>query len=302
MGAKFLNKDWELVQDEQAQLGESPSWDNKKQVLYWIDSVKGNLYVYDPLTNSNQKIEIGGHIGCVTPKNEQEVIMATKSGIYSFLLENETKIFINNPNKHSNNIFNDGKCDPKGRFWVGTVNETDAERFSGELFCLQPDGSISTMLQSIGCSNGITWSPDYQTLYYIDTLAFEIAAFDYDIDTGEIKNRRVVVEIPTKYKFPDGMSGDIEGNLWVAHWDAGFICCWNPYCGKLLESIKLPVPRVTSCVFGGKKLDELYVTSAREGLTEKELETSPYSGGLFRIKMDVQGLPTYSFTDKSKEL
>lgn len=291
----MVKKAWKLVRDERAQLGESPSWDDKKQVLYWIDSVKGNLYIYDPLTSFNRKIVVGEHIGCVAPKNEQEVIIATKSGIYSFDLESEKKTFIHDPNKHSENIFNDGKCDPEGRFWVGTVNGVNAEQFTGELFCLERDGSISTKLQSIGCSNGITWSPDYQTLYYIDTLSFEITAFDYDIDTGEIKNGRAVVKIPTEYKLPDGMSGDMEGNLWVAHWDAGFICCWDPYNGKLLESIRLPVSRVTSCVFGGENLNELYITSAREGLTEKELETSPYSGGLFRIKMDVQGLPTFPF-------
>lgn len=293
----WLNKTWELIQDEKTLLGESPSWDSVRQVLYWIDSMKGNLYIYDSKNKNNRKIEIGEHIGSVAPKNEKEVIMATKSGIYFFHLETEKKTFITNPNRHSENIFNDGKCDPKGRFWVGTVNGVDAEKFTGELFCLQLNHSISMKLQSIGCSNGLTWSPDYQTLYYIDTLAYKITAFDYGMNTGEIKNGRTVVVIPPKYKLPDGMSGDMDGNLWVAHWDAGVICCWDPHNGNLLETIKLPVPRVTSCVFGGEKRNELYITSARDGLTEKELESYPYSGGLFRIKMDVQGLPTFSFSN-----
>ncbi|MEF3327570.1 SMP-30/gluconolactonase/LRE family protein [Oceanobacillus oncorhynchi] len=293
-----MDKTWELVQDEKAHLGESPSWDSEGQVLYWIDSARGNLYIYDPKNERNRKMEIGEHIGSVAPKNEQEVIMATESGIYLFHLETEKKTFITNPNKHSENIFNDGKCDPFGRFWVGTVNGVDAEKFTGELFCLQLDYSIATKIQSVGCSNGITWSPDYQTMYYIDTLAYKIVAFDYDLNTGDINNKRTVVIIPEKFKLPDGMSGDMEGNLWVAHWDAGVICCWDPNNRNLLETIKLPVPRVTSCVFGGEKRNELYVTSARTGLTEKELASHPYSGGLFRINMDVQGLPTFSFNNR----
>ncbi|MGM8364283.1 SMP-30/gluconolactonase/LRE family protein [Virgibacillus sp. W0181] len=286
---------WELVQNEQAQLGESPSWDHINQILYWVDSIKGNLYIYDPKNDTHRKIEIKEHIGCVAPKNQQELVMAINSGIYSFHLKNETKTLIHDPDKNKDNIFNDGKCDPAGRFWVGTVNSVDANTFSGELFCIDRDLDISTKLDSIGCSNGITWSPDNTLMYYIDTLAFEIASFNYNVETGEISNRRVVVKILDEFKLADGMSGDSEGMLWVAHWDAGVIARWNPYTGKLLDSISLPAPRVTSCVFGGEKLNELYITSAREGLSKKELEAYPYSGGLFRVKLNVQGLPTYSF-------
>ncbi|RHW30047.1 MULTISPECIES: SMP-30/gluconolactonase/LRE family protein [Oceanobacillus] len=287
---------WELVQNEQAQLGESPSWNEVNQVLYWIDSKKGRLYIYNPKNNEQRKIEINEQIGCVVPRGELEVVIAAKSGIYSVHLIDETKKLINNPNRDPENIFNDGKCDPRGRFWVGTMNGLDAYKFSGELFCIdRRDRSISTKLHSIGCSNGITWSPDFTIMYYIDTLAFEIAAFDYNIETAEISNRSVVVKIPDEYKLPDGMSGDTEGMLWVSHWDAGIICRWNPHTGNLLDSIQLPAPRVTSCVFGGEKLNELYVTSAREGLSKEQLEAYPSSGGLFRIKLNVQGLRTYSF-------
>lgn len=288
-------KAWELVQNEQAQLGESPSWDEVNQVLYWIDSKKGCLYIFNSINNEHREIEIKEQIGCVVPKSKQEVVVAAENGIYTIHLENKMKKLINLPNKRSENIFNDGKCDPMGRFWVGTMNGLDANKFTGELFCVNYDGSVVTKLDSIGCSNGITWSPDYTTMYYIDTLTFEISAFDFNLKTSEISNRRVVVKIPNEYKLPDGMSGDTEGMLWVAHWDAGVVCRWNPYTGKLLDYIKLPAPRVTSCVFGGDKLNELYVTSAREGLSKEQLETYPYSGGLFRIPLNVQGLRTYSF-------
>lgn len=290
---------WELVQDEQAQLGESPSWDDEKKVVYWIDSTNGNLYIYNPMENKHKSIDIAEHIGCVVPKNKNEVIMATETGIYSYHLESKVKKLISSPKIHSENVFNDGKCDPKGRFWVGTVNRVDAHKFSGELMCLDLDGNIEKKIHSIGCSNGITWSPDYTIMYYIDTLTYEITAFDYDLDSGEISNRRVVVKIPDRYKLPDGMSGDVEGLLWVAHWGANRICRWNPYTGELVESIHLPAPQITSCVFGGEKLTELYVTSAREGLSKRELEAYPYSGGLFRINLDVQGLPTYPFNKYS---
>ena len=292
-----MTNTWELVQNEQALLGESPSWDTEKEVIYWIDSKKGNLHLFNPINNKKETIQIAEHIGCVVPKNKKEVILAAQSGIYSFQVGSKNKKLISSPKFHKENIFNDGKCDPKGRFWIGTVNSVDANKFTGELMCLNLDGDITTKLHSIGCSNGITWSPDYTIMYYIDTLSYQIVAFDYDLDSGAISNQRIVVRIPDKYKLPDGMSGDVEGMLWVAHWGANQICRWNPYTGKLIESIWFPAPHITSCVFGGKNLSELYVTSARKGLSKEELEEFPYSGGLFRIKLDVQGLPTHYFSE-----
>lgn len=286
----------DVVLDAKARLGEGPSWDMNSKVLYWVDSLNGHLNIYNPDTNENRILELHEQIGCVVPNRGNEVIVAMKSGFYNLDLESGKRSFIVDPEESQpDNSFNDGKCDPRGRFWAGTVNTVDAYQFTGSLYRLDPDGHVQHAFNSVGCSNGITWSPDDQTMYYIDTLAFEIVAFDYDIETGGISNKRVVVDIPDEYKLPDGMSADVEGKLWVAHWDAAKICRWNPENGQLMESIDFPALRITSCVFGGEQLDELYVTSAREGLDDAMLQKYPYSGALFRVKMDVQGLPTFYY-------
>ncbi len=291
-----MKKKWELVLDQKALLGESPSWDARHNVLYWVDSLKGYLHIYDPRHKVNRTIELGEQIGCVVPKSENEVALAMKSGYYLLNLETEKRYLVADPEKSfPDNSFNDGKCDPSGRFWAGTVNMKDAYKFTGSLYCLHANGKTERIFNSVGCSNGITWSPDYKTMYYIDTLAFDIKAFDYCLDTGKISKERIVVKIPERYKLPDGMTADIEGKLWVAHWDAAKVCRWDPTNGELLEYIEFPVPRISSCVFGGENLDELYVTSARDGLDEDIIKKHPHSGGLFRVKMDVQGLPTFIF-------
>lgn len=291
-----MQQKWELVLDQQALLGESPSWDAHANVLYWIDSLKGHLHIYDPVDNSNRTIELKEQIGCVVPKSEHEVALAMKSGYYVLNLQTEERYQLVDPEEeYVDNSFNDGKCDPKGRFWAGTVNTKDAYEFSGSLYCLHTDGTVKRAFNSVGCSNGITWSPDFKTMYYIDTLAFDIKAYDYCLSSGTIRNERIVVKIPEQYKLPDGMSADVEGKLWVAHWDAAKVCRWDPINGELLEYIDFPAPRITSCVFGGENLDELYVTSARVDLDEETIKKYPYSGGLFRVKLNVQGLPTFAF-------
>lgn len=291
-----MKRHWELVLDQKALLGESPSWDAHNEVLYWIDSLKGYLHIYDPTKKINRTIELGEQVGCVVPKSENEVALALKSGYHVLNLQTEKCYPIVDPEKdYLDNSFNDGKCDPKGRFWAGTVNTKDAYKFTGSLYCLNMDGKVERALDSVGCSNGITWSPDYKTMYYIDTLAFNIKAFDYCLSSGAISKGRIVVKIPEQYKLPDGMSADTEGKLWVAHWDAAKVCRWNPENGELLEYIDFPAPRITSCVFGGENLNELYVTSARDGLDEETIKKYPFSGGLFRVKMAVRGLPTFAF-------
>src|SRR5690625_514880 len=163
-----MSRTWELVLDHKALLGESPSWDASNRVLYWVDSLKGHLHIFDPISGNNRTVELNEQIGCVVPKSKAEVALAMKSGYYILNLETKKRFQISDPEiDFPDNSFNDGKCDPKGRFWAGSVNTKDANKFSGSLYCLYSNGEVKKFIDSVGCSNGIAWSPDYKTMYYI---------------------------------------------------------------------------------------------------------------------------------------
>jgi sugar lactone lactonase YvrE len=150
-------------------------------------------------------------------------------------------------------------------------------------------------LSGVRISNGLAWSPDYRTLYYIDTPTRQVMAYDYDLLSGEIANPRLAVSVPAGLGWPDGMTSDAGGRLWVAMWGGAALTVWDPASGALLERIELPAKNVTACAFGGPNLDELYITTARKGLDAAELSAYPLTGGLFRIRTAQTGMPTFVF-------
>ncbi len=171
------------------------------------------------------------------------------------------------------------------------MNEKDP---TGSLYSF--DGNtITKLLSNVTISNGMTWSPDGKTFYYIDTPTREVKAFDYDLDSGAIANPRAAVTIPASLGWPDGMTSDSQGNLWIAMWGGAQITKWNPHTGQLLEQIPVPVIQPSSCVFGGKNMNELFITSARKGLDDAALKQYPLSGGVFRVETNVEGLPSFEF-------
>jgi sugar lactone lactonase YvrE len=280
----------ELIVNTRAELGEGPVWDSEKGMLYWVDIRAGELHCYSPMDRSDRAYSVGEMIGCVAPA-EGGVILALQTGFARYDFTRLTRLA--DPESHlPGNRFNDGKCDPRGRFLAGTMDDAEKES-SGSLYALSPDGSIRTLLTGVRISNGLTWSPDYQTFYYIDTPTRKVMAYDYDPASGAIANGRTAVTIPAELGWPDGMTSDRSGRLWVAMWGGAAITVWEQ--GKLIEKISIPALNVTACVFGGANLDVLYVTSARKGLSEAELSAYPLTGGLFRIQTNVQGLPTFRF-------
>lgn len=288
-------KEPQLVLDAKAILGEGPSWDQTNQVLYWVDIEGKRVHIYDPNKQENQTIRLNQLVGAVVPREKGGLALALASGFYTLDLNTESLCLIVDPEGHlPNNRFNDGKCDPMGRFWAGTMSMI-GESNTGSLYCLDTNGSISPVLTSVSVSNGMCWSPDNQTMYYIDTPTQSVTAFDYELETGNISNSRVVIEVPDHEGMPDGMTIDEQGMLWIAHWGGYQVAKWDPSTGKKVDSISLPASLCTSCVFGGKNLDELFITTARVGLSEEELAEQPHAGGLFRVKMGVKGAPTYAF-------
>jgi sugar lactone lactonase YvrE len=166
---------------------------------------------------------------------------------------------------------------------------------TANLYCLDTDGTLRHVFGGVTTSNGLDWSPDERTMYYIDTPTLQVAAFDYDAETGAISNRRAIIAFPPGVGRPDGMTLDAEGMLWIAHWDGGRISRWNPADGRQLQEIRLPVARVTSCCFGDSNLDRLYITTARHGLTEDQLRDQPHAGSLFAVTPGVPGRPAHEY-------
>lgn len=294
----------ELILDARADLGEGPAWETINGRLYWVDIRAGFLHCYDPRSGSDQAHHFDEPVCCVAPCRPTwkspgglngDLVLALKSGLVLFNQASEEREDLARPEAQlPGNRFNDGKCDPAGRFLAGTMDDAEMEA-SGSLYSYSPDGSLKPLLKGVRISNGLTWSPDGGTFYHIDTPTRQVTAFDYDLAGGDIANPRPVVTVPAEMGWPDGMTADAEGMLWVAMWAGAKITRWDPVTGKLLEAIPIPAWNVSACAFGGPDLTDLYVTTARKGMSAEQLAVYPLSGALFRIRTKIRGLPTNVF-------
>ncbi|WP_235775475.1 MULTISPECIES: SMP-30/gluconolactonase/LRE family protein [Paenibacillus] len=288
----------ELLVDELALLGEGPLWLPESKTIIWVDIEGMCIHLYTPGTEVKEVISVGERIGAVVPAADGRMVCALQSGFAYLDLTSKSLERIADPEEDQpENRFNDGKCDPAGRFWAGTM-PLAGDSPDGALYRLDGDGKISTMLVGVGCSNGLAWDAEATTLYYIDTPTGRVDQFDYDVLTGNIKNRRTAFHLPPGQGSPDGMTIDLEGMLWVAHWGGSCVSRWNPVTGKCLETVSLPVSQVTSCCFGGENLDELYITSARDGLSEEQLQDEPLAGGIFKYTPGVRGVAANVFKNR----
>lgn len=285
----------ELVLDLKATLGEGPCWDQQNGTLYWVDIKQNQVHAYHPELGTNRTITLNQMAGAVVPRAGGGLVLALQHGFYLLDWETEQLTFLSDPEEDKpDNRFNDGKCDAAGRFWAGTLSFEEKEPVAS-LYVLEKDRKVRKVLDGVTVSNGLGWSPDGQTMYYIDSPTRKVVAYDYDLDTGSLSKVRTVVSLPEGGGFPDGMTVDAEGMLWVAQWDGWQVSRWNPHTGEQIGSIPVPAARVTSCTFGGENYDELYITTARTGLSEEDLAKQPHAGGVFRIKPGVTGLPTASY-------
>ena len=281
----------ELVLDAKTILGEGSIWHPKENKLYWIDIEGKSLHIYDPVTKEDKQFPLGSRVGTVVLLQAGGAIVALQSSIQKIDTKTGKLSFLTNPLPDTVNLrYNDGKCDPAGRFWVGTM-ALDSRRRGAVLYRMDKDKSIHQMLDSVTISNGIVWTADKKTMYYNDTPTGTIQGFDYNDKTGEIANRRVVVRISKGGGGPDGMTIDADGNLWVALWGSGTVGKFDPISGELLQKVIVPAPNVTSCAFGGKNLETLYITTARAGMNADKLKEFPLSGGLFSVKPGVHVVP-----------
>jgi sugar lactone lactonase YvrE len=292
---ELMSQSAELVLDTKAALGEGAIWDAERQVLYWVDILSCHVHIYDPVTGQDRIIDVGQYVGTVVPRRSGGLMLALHHGFASLDLETGQVEIVADPEQHlPDNRFNDGKCDPAGRFWAGTL-ALDGKPEVASLYRLDADMSVHKMLDQVTCSNGIVWTLDNKTMYYIDTALRRVDAFDYDHETGAISGRRAAFEVPAEMGYPDGSTLDSEGMLWVALWQGGAVSRWNPVTGELLQVVEVAAPNVTSCAFGGPSLDQLYATTARNGLSEEALAQYPLAGGLFRAEVGVTGMRAFGF-------
>lgn len=292
---KTINEKLELVLDAKAQIAEGPFWDQEKQLLYWVDILGKTINLYNPAAAKNELIQLDKMIGALIPAENGKLLAALEDGLYLIDAETAEQEFLVNPESNNDQTrFNDAKCDRRGRFWVGTM-DLEENRELGTLYCLDPELNLVEKIKNVKISNGLAWSLDNKTMYYIDSPTKEVLAFDYDLETAEITNKRVIISFAEAEGVPDGMTIDAEGKLWIAHFGGGQVSRWNPNSGEKIDSVQLPVSNVTSCAFGGKNLDELYITTASVGLSEEEKEAQPLAGGIFRYQAGVKGLAGVKF-------
>ena len=277
-----------LLFDARAELGESPFWDARTQTLYWLDILNKRIYAGRDLL-----AQLDDFIGCAAPRKDGGLIL-TQSASFADLEPASAKLTVRAAvSDPVHNRYNHGKCDPAGRFLAGTMDKNE-QAASGALYSY--DGlNVTTLLTGIRNSNGLTWSPDSKIFYYIDTPTRGVTAFDYDLASGAIANPRIVIRMPEALGWPDGMTSDMDGNLWIACWGGAQVTKWDPLTGQLLERIPIPALQTSSCIFGGVDMKELYITSARKGLSQADLKKYPLSGGLFKVTTKVTGMSTFEF-------
>jgi sugar lactone lactonase YvrE len=277
-------------------LGEGSVWIPDQQALYWVDISNQLIYRFYPATGEHQAFEVGARVTVLMPRAAGGFVVGTDKGFAFWDPQIQELDFIGNPEADRPYIrFNDGAVDARGRFWAGTMNDEDPAAPDGCLYRLDPDGSIHKMETGITVSNGTAWSPDYKTMYFTDTFRRVILAFDYDLETGKISNRRPFVNVPEEEGFPDGHTVDSEGCLWSTHWEGWKVTRYDP-TGKVDREIPLPAPNVTCCAFGGENLDELYITTAWTGMSVEDRKKHPMAGDLFRVKVGVKGMAQPKFT------
>lgn len=267
-------------------LGESPVWDEREQLLWWVD-VKapalrrraGGVVTSFPLPQP---------VGSIALRARGGLLAALKTGVHIWE-DAKLRVFANPP--IGSHRFNDGRCDRAGRFWVGTMDDA-THGPTGQLYRVSPDARCESKRSSISVPNSLCWSPDGRTMYFADSARRTIWAFDYDAAAGEMSNERVFAT--TQLGYPDGSCVDADGCLWNAEYAGSRVVRYTPQ-GKVDRVIAMPVKQPTCCCFGDPRLDTLYITSASQELTSAQLAEQPLAGGLFALRPGSTGLPEACF-------
>jgi sugar lactone lactonase YvrE len=285
-----LSSSFACVLDAKANLGECPVWSVAEQVLYWVDINAPALHRFDPVTGSDRTLAMPASIGSFALRARDGFIVALRSGIWTASSNgNLERKIVAAPYDPEFFRFNDGRCDPQGRFFAGSMNER-RDSSTAALYRVDRNGTLVQIIGGIMISNGLAWSPDSKTMYHADTPTRMIRAYDYDIATGTPSNPTTFAHFSGETDRPDGGAVDSAGNYWSAFYRGGKVVQLSPN-GTLLAEFPVPAMCPTMCAFGGPDLKTLYVTTARQKREPDELARLPQSGGVFAMRVDVPGMP-----------
>jgi len=284
----------ELVLDARVELAEGPLWNADRGELVWVDIPGHAVHFFDPENGEDRAVDVGRPVGAAAMRESGGMVLALSDG-FGFLDDRtgEVEIVATAWEAGPNVLANDGKCDPTGRFWAGTLTEP-AEEGASALYRLDPDLRVTKVLGDVTVSNGLGWSTNGDLMYYADTPTGGVDVFDHNEATGDIKNRRRLVSVPSEIGVPDGLTVDAEDCLWVAVYGGSCVRRYSPG-GELLAIVELPVSQATSCAFGGQDLADLYVTTGSENFAPTDRAAEPHAGGIFRCRPGARGLPASQF-------
>lgn len=274
----------EMVADYACETGENPLWHPTELKLYWCDIPRGRIFRYDPATGLHEQCYQGRPVGGFTVQTDGSLLLFMDRGTIARWNDGELTEIVENIPAELGSRFNDVIADPFGRVYCGTMS---TEHGKGRLYRLDPDRSLHVLIEGVGCSNGMAFTPDLKSFYHTDSFARQIYIYDYSVKDGTLSNRRVFAQFAESQGMPDGATLDRRGRLWSALWDGSAVVRLGPE-GYIEERLPLPVPKVSSVTIGGANYTDMYITTAGGNIRESD---GPLAGALFRAQRRVLGIP-----------
>lgn len=270
-------------------------WSVREQALYWTDNLGGRMHRLEPASGSAESFLLGQNVMAIGLRKSGGLVLALAKQLAFYEPGGELDLLMGVEQDRPRNRFNDGKVDRHGRYWAGTMNDIDWDKPSGSLYRLDPDSGLSELQSGVACANGLGWSPDERTFYFVESFRHAIFAYDFDPDAGALSGRRAFATVDgSSGTFPDGLTVDAEGGVWNVEHGAGRVLRYAPD-GRITHEVEVPLPQPTSCMFGGRELDVLYITTSRQNMSPEQLGRYPLSGSVFAVRPGLTGMPEPCF-------